>query len=63
MALKKTLLRSRDVAHVLDCSPDDAVELARRGKLKGTKTVSYWRFRLEDVIAYKSNRGNDLLTS
>lgn len=56
MALKKTLLRSKDVAHILDCSPEDVLELARRGKLKGTKTGRYWRFRLEDVMAYKKRR-------
>ncbi len=59
MALKKTLLRSKDVAHILDCSPDDVIELARRGKLKGSKTGRYWRFRLEDVIAYKNRKEKD----
>jgi len=28
------LLRSKDVAHILDCSPNDVIELARRGKIK-----------------------------
>ena len=34
-------------------SPDDVIELARKGKLKATKTGRFWRFRLEDVTAYK----------
>ena len=33
-------IRHVQVAHIMDCSPDDAIELARRGKLKGTKTRS-----------------------
>ncbi|MEW6443668.1 MAG: helix-turn-helix domain-containing protein [bacterium] len=52
---KKTelLLRSKDVAHILDCSPDDVIELARRGKLRATKQGRFWRFRQNDVITYK----------
>lgn len=60
---KKALLRSKDVAHILDGSPDDVIALARRGKLKATKTGRYWGFRVEDVMAYKSRKGKDLLTS
>jgi len=56
MPSRKPLLRSKDVAHILDCSPDDVIELARRGKLKGTKTGRFWRFRLEDVLAYKKRQ-------
>ena len=53
---KKPLLRSKDVAHILDSSPDDVIELARRGKLKGTKTGRFWGFRREDVMAYKKEQ-------
>jgi hypothetical protein len=56
MASKKALLRFRDVAHILDCTPDDVLELARKKKLEGTKTSRYWRYRLEDVLAYKKRR-------
>ena len=56
MASSKDLLRSKDVAHILDCSPDDVIELARKKKLKGTKTGRFWRFRPEDVMAYKKRR-------
>ncbi len=44
------LLRSQDVAHVLDCCPDDVNELARQGELKGTEPGRYWWFRPEDVL-------------
>jgi excisionase family DNA binding protein len=47
------LLRSKDVAHILDCSPDEVVDLARGKKLKATKQGRLWRFRRTDVMAYK----------
>jgi excisionase family DNA binding protein len=53
MAKKEQLLKSRDVAHILDMSPDDVVDLARKGKLKGIKQGRLWKFRLSDVQAYK----------
>ena len=56
MALRKTLLRSRDAAHILNCSPDDVIQLARRGKLKGTKAGRYWSFRPQDVMGYKKKQ-------
>jgi hypothetical protein len=37
MAKKEGLLRSKDVAHILDCSTDDVIDLARKGKLLGVK--------------------------
>ena len=53
MAKKEKLLRSKDVAHILDCSPDDVIELARKKKLTGRREGRFWRFRLADVMAYK----------
>ena len=50
---KQTLLRSRDVAFILDCSPGDVIELARKGKLKGTKKGRFWWFEGADVRAYQ----------
>ena len=47
------LLRSKDVAHILDCSPDEVVELAKAGKLKAEKRGRLWQFRRTDVMAYK----------
>jgi len=46
-------LRAKDVAHILDLSPDDVIDLARRGKLKARKQGRFWRFRQVDVMAYK----------
>ena len=53
MAKKENLLRSKDVAHILDCSPDDVIELARRGKLRASKQGRFWRFKHNDVLTYK----------
>ncbi len=49
----KPLLGSKDVAHILDMSPDDVIELARKGKLKATKQGRYWLFRPSDAMAYR----------
>jgi excisionase family DNA binding protein len=59
MPAKKFLLRAKDVAHILDCSPDDVVELARKGRLKATKAGRFWRFRNRDVLAYKRKQEKD----
>ena len=49
------LLRSRDVAHILDCSPDEVIELAQRRKLKAIKKGRLWKYRAKDVLAYKKS--------
>lgn len=53
MARSEYNLRSKDVAQILDCSPDDVIVLAQRNKLRAKKEGRFWRFRLEDVIAYR----------
>ena len=54
----RPLLRSKDVAHILDCTPDEVVELARARKLKAEKQGRLWRFRRDDVMAYKRKNSN-----
>ena len=56
MKKQETLLRSKDVAHLLDLSPDDVIELARRGKLHATKQGRFWRFRYTIVMDYKKKQ-------
>ena len=51
------LLRPRDVAHILDCCPDDLYPLIYTGEIKAEKVGRLWKFRLEDVMDYK-NREN-----
>ena len=56
---KETLLRSKDVAHILDLPPDDVIYLARKGKLRGVKEGKYWKFRLRDVKFYQKKIQKD----
>ena len=53
MKTKEKLLKTRDVAWILDCSPDEVNALARSEKLKAFKQGRNWRFREADVIAFK----------
>jgi len=46
-------MKSKHVAHLLDCSPDDVIDLARSGKLKGIKEGRYWFFLFQDVETYR----------
>ncbi len=50
-------LSSRDVALLLDVSPDDVNELARRGDLPGFKQGRFWRFRRRDVLRHRIDQG------
>jgi len=54
----KEELRSKDVAHILDISPDDVIDIARRGHLKGRKDGRFWRFTLKDVRQYQKQFGD-----
>jgi excisionase family DNA binding protein len=53
MKKKREFLDTKDVAWILDCSPDDVMELAKRQKLQGTKMGRFWKFRAEAVKAYQ----------
>ena len=43
------ILKTRDLAMLLDMSPDAVNDLARKGMLKGYKSGNQWRFRRKDV--------------
>jgi len=58
-AKKEALLKSKDVAHILDLPPDDVIYLARKGKLRGVKEGKYWKFRLRDVKYYQKKSNKD----
>ena len=58
-AKKENLLRSKDVAHILDLPPDDVIYLARKGKLRGVKEGKYWKFRLRDIKFYQKRVTRD----
>ena len=52
MKIARSLLDSKDVAWILDESPDDVIVLANKGKLPATKQGWVWRFEEKDVRAY-----------
>ena len=56
MKKNEEYLGSKDVAWILDLSPDDVVELARQKNLVGAKTGRFWRFRPDDVETYKKQQ-------
>lgn len=43
------IMKTRDIAILLDLSPDTVNDMARRGVLKGYKSGNQWRFRRKDV--------------
>ncbi|MFC1890607.1 helix-turn-helix domain-containing protein [Thermodesulfobacteriota bacterium] len=47
---KKKLLGTRDVAMILDMSPDTVADFARKDILRGKKVGRQWKFRQRDVI-------------
>ena len=46
---KPSVLKSRDLAILLDMSPDAVNDMARKGLLKGYKSGNQWRFRRKDI--------------
>ena len=49
----ETLLNSREVAEILDLSPDTVNEFARRSELPAFKRGRQWRFRRRDVVSFQ----------
>jgi excisionase family DNA binding protein len=47
------LLNSKEVAEILDLSPDTVNELARKSVLPATKKGRQWRFRRRDIASFK----------
>ena len=46
------ILKTRDLAILLDLSPDVVNDMARCGHLRGFKSGNQWRFRRRDVDRY-----------
>ncbi len=49
MEAMSNVLKTRDLAVLLDMSPDAVNDLARRGVIKGYKSGNQWRFRRKEV--------------
>ena len=47
------LLNSKEVAEILDLSPDTVNELARKSVLPAFKKGRQWRFRKRDITSFK----------
>jgi excisionase family DNA binding protein len=47
------MLNSKEVARILDLSPDTVNEYARKSILPGTKRGRQWRFRRRDIASFK----------
>ena len=49
----EAVLNSREVAQILDLSPDTVNELARKSVLPAFKRGRQWRFRKRDIVSYQ----------
>ncbi len=47
------ILNSKDVAQILDLSPDTVNEYARKSILPAIKKGRQWRFRRRDIASFK----------
>jgi excisionase family DNA binding protein len=54
-----TILNSKDVARLLDVSPDTVNEFARKSILPGFKKGRQWRFRKRDIAMFKRRLQGD----
>jgi len=60
MQMDDAILNSKDVAVILDMSPDTVNEYARKSILPGFKKGRQWRFRRRDIISFQRQlRGAD----
>lgn len=53
------ILTSKEVARILDMSPDTVNEFARKSILPAFKKGRQWRFRQRDVAAFKRELRGD----
>lgn len=53
---EEELLNSRDVARILDLSPDTVNEFARKNILPAFKKGKQWRFRKRDIVSFNKKQ-------
>lgn len=57
MATKEPMLKAKEAAVLLNCGPDDVLELRRRGVIAGEVYKRRgWRFRHSEVLRYRKRR-------
>lgn len=54
------LLNSREVARILDLSPDTVNEFARKNILPGFKKGKQWRFRKRDISTFNRKQTREI---
>jgi excisionase family DNA binding protein len=54
-----TILNSKEVARILDLSPDTVNEFARKSILPAYKKGRQWRFRKRDIAVFKRELRGD----
>ena len=54
-----TILNSKEVARILDLSPDTVNEFARKSILPAFKKGRQWRFRKRDIAVFKRELRGD----
>ncbi|MGH7771595.1 MAG: helix-turn-helix domain-containing protein [Candidatus Binatia bacterium] len=57
---EEDLLNSREVARILDLSPDTVNEFARKNILPGFKMGKQWRFRKRDISTFNKNQAREI---
>jgi len=57
---EEDLLNSKDVAIILDLSPDTVNEFARKNKLPAFKKGKQWRFRKRDISLFSKNQNSGI---
>lgn len=53
---EENLLTSREVARILDLSPDTVNEFARKNILPAFKKGKQWRFRKRDIFSFNKKQ-------
>ncbi len=53
---EEELLNSREVARILDLSPDTVNEFARKNILPAFKKGKQWRFRKRDIFSFNKKQ-------
>ncbi|MBI4488423.1 MAG: helix-turn-helix domain-containing protein [Deltaproteobacteria bacterium] len=57
---EEDLLNSREVARILDLSPDTVNEFARKNILPGFKKGKQWRFRKRDISSFYKKQTREI---
>ncbi|MBI4526467.1 MAG: helix-turn-helix domain-containing protein [Deltaproteobacteria bacterium] len=57
---EEDLLNSREVARILDLSPDTVNEFARKNILPGFKKGKQWRFRKRDIFSFSKKQPREV---